>query len=68
MTIGYVFAAEESFVAAPGGDQIAQDAIAELEATFTTGPTLTAVRLPAGSHETLRGLADPGSAGGGNHN
>ena len=62
VTIGYVFATEESFVAAPGADQLAKDAIADLEARFAKGPVLEAVRFPAGDLDKLRATAKPGSA------
>ncbi len=59
---GYVFAVEESFVAVPAADAVAQDAITDLEAAFTAGPVLDAVRLPSESHDKLRAMARPGSA------
>lgn len=64
---GYVFAVEESFVAVPGADAVAQDAITGLEASFAAGPVLDAVRLPSASHDKLRSMARPGSANGNNH-
>lgn len=60
---GYVFAVEESFVEAPGADDVAKDAIAGLEATFAAGSVLDAVLLPSDSHDKLRAMARPGSAG-----
>lgn len=62
VTIGYVFATEESFVPAPGADQVAQDAIADLEARFAKGPVLEAVRFSTDEHSALRAAAKPGSA------
>lgn len=61
---GYVFAVEESFIAVPGTDAVAQDAIAGLEASFAAGPVLDAVRLPSASQDKVRAMARPGSANG----
>ena len=62
VTIGYVFATEESFIKVAGADAVAQDAIAELEARFAKGPVLEAVRFPLDEHSELRTAAKPGSA------
>lgn len=59
---GYVFASEESFVAASGGDAVAEDAIASLAARFDAGPVLQAVRLPSREHDRMKAMARPGSA------
>lgn len=59
---GYVFASEESFIAASGADAVADDVIAGLAARFAAGPVLGAVRLPSQAHDKMKAMAKPGSA------
>lgn len=59
---GYVFASEESFVAASGADAVAEDVIASLAKRFAAGPVFAAVRLPSQDHDKMKAMAKPGSA------